>query len=237
MTFHGQEKQDYLLEEIVFKQCKDGFFVDVGANHPEHINNTLYFERTNNWKGINIEPIPTLYEKLQCIRSNCINVNCAIDSKEGDFDFVLNQGYTESISGLEEYYHPRHKERLLKENQQFNSQTKIVKICTKKLETIFDQHNVKHINYLTIDVEGAEFAVVQSINFDKVFIDVIEFDNNYENLSIPIVQYLEQKGYHRFLQTMHIFMIHQDSKFVPNVKSYMQQLNQEKQKQNNESDE
>ena len=29
---------------------------------------------------------------------------------------------------------------------------------------------------MSVDVEGAEFAVIKSINFDKVFIDVISFE-------------------------------------------------------------
>jgi FkbM family methyltransferase len=44
------------------------------------------------------------------------------------------------------------------------STTEIIKVNTKKLETIFDENNVSHINYLSIDVEGAEFEVIKSIN-------------------------------------------------------------------------
>jgi hypothetical protein len=43
----------------------------------------------------------------------------------------------------------------------------------KKIENKI--HNISHIHYLSIDVEGAEFEVIKSINFDKVFIDVIGF--------------------------------------------------------------
>ena len=35
--------------------------------------------------------------------------------------------------------------------------------------------------YLSIYVEGTEFSVIKSIDFDKVFIHVISFENNYND--------------------------------------------------------
>jgi hypothetical protein len=87
------------------------------------------------------------------------------------------------------------------------STTEVIKVKTKKLETILDENNIKHINYLSIDVEGAEFEVIKSINFNKVFIDVIGFENNYYDASIPIVEYLKNKGFITIHNCTDIFMI------------------------------
>ena len=38
--------------------------MDIGAHDGKWINNTLYFEETHNWTGINVEPIPNVYAKL-----------------------------------------------------------------------------------------------------------------------------------------------------------------------------
>jgi hypothetical protein len=96
---------------------------------------------------------------------------------------------------------------------QYGGTTELIKVKTKKLETIFDEYNVKNINYLSIDVEGAEFEVIKSINFDKVFIDIIAFENNYNDVSIPIIEYLHNKGYIIINQSLDIFMINKMSKF------------------------
>jgi hypothetical protein len=95
-------------------------------------------------------------------------------------------------------------------------------VNTLKLETILDKYNIYHINYLSVDVEGAEFEVIKSINFDKVFIDVIGFENNYEDTSIPIVKYLENKNYiicenKNQNKNIDIFMIHKNSMFLKNL--------------------
>ena len=100
-----------------------------------------------------------------------------------------------------------------RENKQHGSTTEIIEVETKKLETICDSHKISHINYLSIDVEGAEFEVIKSINFDKVFIDVIGFENNYNDVSIRIVKYLENKNFVMIHQCLDIFMIHKESVF------------------------
>lgn len=211
--FHSQENQDKYLEDNIFKGFKHGFFVDVGAYDGKHINNTLYFEETNQWTGINIEPNKRIYESLVLNRPTSINLNCAVCKTDGETDFLLNNGYTEMLSGIKHTYDHRHVERLNNENNMFGCKTEVVKVPTKKLETIFEENHISHVHYLSIDVEGAEFDVIQSINFNKVFIDVIAFENNYEDNSYPIIRYLEEQNYVIFHKCIDIFMIHKDSMF------------------------
>jgi FkbM family methyltransferase len=212
--FNSQDKQDSYLEYNIFKGYKNGFFMDVGAHDGITFNNTLYFEKYNNWTGVNIEPNNNVYDKLVINRPTCINLNYAICNNEGVADFIYNIGYTEMLSGLKNSYDPRHSARLEKENKEMGSVTEIIKVNTKKIETICDENNIKQINYLSIDVEGAEFDVIKSINFNKVFIDVIGFENNYDDTSSLIIQYLENLNYCKLInESYDIFMINKDSIF------------------------
>lgn len=211
--FYSQDGQDKYLETCVFKGFKNGVFVDVGAHDGISINNTLYFEKHNGWTGLNIEPIEVVYNRLVVNRPLCININCAVSNTDGSAEFILNTGYTEMISGLKNSYDSRHISRLQRENTMTNSTTKIVNVCTKRLETIFYENNITHVNYLSIDVEGGEYEVIKSINFDKVFIDVIGFENNYNDASVPIVEYLESMNFVVCHKSMDIFMINKDSVF------------------------
>jgi FkbM family methyltransferase len=212
--FYSQCEQDKFLEENVFKGYKNGTFVDAGAHDGISINNTLYFEKNNNWKGINIEPIKQIYDKLVINRPNSININVAVSNNDGEAEFIQVNGYSEMISGLKKDYDNRHLERLKKETIEYGGSSESIIVPTKKLETICDENNIKHINYLSIDVEGAEFEVIKSINFDKVFIDVIGFENNYHDTSIPIIQYLESNNYKILKIYTDIFMIHNNSQFI-----------------------
>jgi FkbM family methyltransferase len=212
--FYSQYSQDEYLENKFFKGYKNGFYVDVGAYNGVHINNTLYFEKNNNWRGINIEPIKKVFDLLVKNRPNDININCAVCNHDGETEFYLNEGYTEMLSGIKDKYDKRHLERLNNGNNENSGTTQIIKVITKKLETIFDENKILHVNYLSIDVEGAEFEVIKSINFDKVFIDIIGFENNFIDVSIPIIKFLENNGFKLDIVSNDIFMINLKSQFM-----------------------
>jgi len=215
MGFFSQCDQDRFLETQVFQGYKDGIFCDIGAHDGITINNTLYFEKEHNWTGINVEPIKKVYDQLVTNRPRCININCAVSNNNGMAQFLQTEGYTEMLSGLKNEYDPRHMNRLINEIMSHGGSMSSIMVETRRLETIFDQHDVKKINYLSIDVEGAESEVIRSINFDKVFIDVIGFENNYRDISQPIVKYLESHNYQiiDWYNQSDIFMIHRDSMF------------------------
>jgi FkbM family methyltransferase len=211
--FHSQYQQDKYLEHNIFNGYKNGFFMDIGAHDGVSLNNTLYFEKQHNWTGLNVEPIKSVYDKLTVNRPGCINLNCAVSDVDGTAQFYCNTGYTEMLSGLKNNYDQRHFERLNRDNREHNSVTQVINVETKRVDTICDTYNIKRIHYLSIDVEGAEFEVIKSINFDKVFIDLIEFENNYDDLSRPIVTYLESKNFVVIHRNLDIFMINKASEF------------------------
>jgi len=71
-TYYAQFYEDYILG-YVFKGQTRGFYVDVGANDPDDSSVTKYFYLAG-WRGINIEPIPELVEKLNTSRPEDANV-------------------------------------------------------------------------------------------------------------------------------------------------------------------
>lgn len=213
--FYSQSGQDHFLNTYIFKGHTHGIFVDVGAHDGKTFNNTLFFEETYNWTGLNVEPIPNVYEKLKNNRPKCINLNVAISNSNNVMkDFMINTGHTEMLSGLVENYDKRHLVRINNEALKHSCNMSVVKVITRTLESVFLENNITNVNFLSIDTEGSEFDVIKSINFNKVFIDVICFENNYDDTFEPIVEYLENKGYFLFKLHADIYMIHKDSKFL-----------------------
>ncbi len=219
-TYYSQEGQDRILEQNIFKGFKNGVFVDVGAHDGVDLNNTLFFEATHNWRGINIEPITSVYNRLITNRPYSINLNLAVNDTDGDVTFRENVGYSEMLSGIESHYNSEHIERINGEINRGVTSSSILKIIEgKRLDTIFNQHDIKHINYLSVDVEGGEYNVIQSINFDCVFIDVIGFEDNY-GVTHPktksVIDHLLTKNFNMLNLPMKpdIFMINKNSKFI-----------------------
>jgi FkbM family methyltransferase len=215
-TFYSQYSQDRSLETCIFKGYKNGIFMDIGAHDGVDLNNTLYFELTNNWTGINVEPISSVYDRLKTNRPNNININCAVTNTDGISEFIYNTGYTEMLSGLKSELDFRHINRINDEIKQMGGTSESITVETRRVESICDQYNINQINYLSIDVEGGEMKVLESINYNKVFIDVIGFENNYKDIESEPINFLINKGYIKLPDHVaDIFMVHHNSKFNP----------------------
>jgi len=228
ITFHSQDGQDKFLEEKIFKRHVGGVFVDVGAHDGITINNSLFFERERGWRGVAIEPIRAVYEKLCANRPDCININCAVAETNGTAEFIRNTGYTEMLSGLKDSYDMRHLGRLCLENAETGAFSVIEKVATRTLADICQEHNIKHINYLSVDVEGGEFGVLKSLDYSEVFVDVVGFENNYEDASEPIVRFLSERGFVFLYKCMDVFMINTRSAFFDHAFDYIVDVEMEK---------
>jgi len=71
--FRGQAQQDRFVTTIM-KQKQNGFFVEIGSNHPIDINNSYLLEKTYNWKGIMIEYESEYLPSYKQHRPNSIHV-------------------------------------------------------------------------------------------------------------------------------------------------------------------
>ena len=74
-----------------------------------------------------------------------------------------------------------------------------------------------------VDVQGAEFEVLQSMDFDEVQVDVVNFAANYPDAVGHIIEYMEAKGFERVFydhphQQYEVFMIRADSEFRENAR-------------------
>ena len=52
--YFGQANQDKFVLNIL-KEKKNGYFLEIGSNHPININNTYLLETKYDWKGIMVE--------------------------------------------------------------------------------------------------------------------------------------------------------------------------------------
>src|SRR5262245_39670575 len=79
MISYAQNHEDVLLRRA-FADQKEGFYVDIGANHPVNLSITKHFYDSG-WSGVNIEPLPCIFELLQSGRPRDINLNMGISNK------------------------------------------------------------------------------------------------------------------------------------------------------------
>jgi len=186
-----------LLVDYIFKNKKKGLYVDVGAQHPVSNNNT-YLLYKRGWRGINIDLDIENIKLHNLVRQNDLNLCEAISSKSKELDLF--------------FYHDKSPintvEKIVADSQKAKVK-QIKKIKTTTLNKILDANDIKHINYLNIDVEGHEIHVLKGLDLIKYKPDVISIEyldltmkklefknNNIDNvLNSPLYKYMIQNNY------------------------------------------
>jgi len=156
------------------------------------ISNTFFLEKTRNWKGVCIEAQPTEFEKLKKNRSS-ICVNVAVSNFDGETKFTCVEGYANMLSGISNEYNDTHIGRIEGEVNHYGGKISEITVPVRTLQSILDEHNLTDIDFCSIDTEGSEYNIVQSIDFEKTNIKVFIIENNYKETNIQ--EYLETKGY------------------------------------------
>jgi len=196
--YYSQCGQDKYLIESVFNHKKNGVFFDIGAHDGISYSNTYYFEKELEWTGVCVEPQDENFQSLAKNRK-CICLHGGIFDTEGELEFIKVNGPSEMLSGLAQTYDPRHLRRAQTEVAQLGGSIEILKIKTFRFNDICAKNNITHIDFLSIDTEGSEERIIQSIDFEAIDISVIAVENNFRENTIRL--FLETKGY-SFLCTL-----------------------------------
>jgi FkbM family methyltransferase len=179
----GQYADDLIIDALLGSR-KEGFYVDVGANDPDQLNNTRrFYER--GWRGINIEPNPINFSKLNSRRPSDVNLNLGVGSHDGSMDFYLLEPDT-----LSSFDHASAK-RSMKEGAKLIETRRIE---TRTLSTILAEYAPStHIDFMSIDVEGLEIEVIKGNDWNRFRPElvVLEFDKETEEK----VKLMKENGY------------------------------------------
>lgn len=189
MEYYSQFNQDAFVYENYFKERTDGIFVDIGAYDGIIGSNSLFFEKLG-WQGVCIEPNPEMFKKLQELRK-CRCVPYAIsDKSETARFFQIKEGGPATLSGLVDEYSQQAIARI---NEEVNQEDQNFDYIDVKCKAFGSTVKYKHIDYLSLDTEGNELKILQSIDYSEYFIDVITVENN--DYDQKFIDFLTQKGY------------------------------------------
>ena len=157
--------KNYSLDgEEMYLRCKyygkkDGIYVDVGCHHPFRFSNTQWAYEIG-WKGINIDANANAMKLFKVYRDKDINITCGVSDVEGEQNY-----YTFEDGAVNSF---------IKERERTEQEPKgQYSVKLRRLDAIFKEYNVLHVDFIDIDVEGMEENVIKSINFNEVTIDTI----------------------------------------------------------------
>ena len=211
---YSQGGIDLLLNHI-FRNKKNGFYIDIGCNHPIKNNNTYLFYKMG-WSGINIDLDKKSIDLFKLFRPKDKNINCAISSSnsEKNLFFYHDKSPINTISDLTANYQ--------------NAKVKeIKKIKTQTLNSIFNKLYLKNkqIDFISIDVEGHELDVIKGLDLKKYkpnvvvieYLDLSAKKLEIKNLNIKNVLKSEIYNYMVSQNFTLVNWLHSDLVFVNNL--------------------
>jgi len=187
--FFSQSGQDRFLHEEIFNGRCGGTFVDIGGYDGISGSNTLFFERQLGWTGLLLEPASLPFETAQKTRScACRQFAVGRGPAEAAF-FEILSGYTQ-MSGLEESY-----DRTMLQTVRANPahREELVSVPVRPIQDLLEEAAIERIDYLSLDVEGGEWAVLETFPFDTVPVEAWSIENNSGDPDIS--RFMAGKGY------------------------------------------
>lgn len=169
---------------------KGGFYIDVGANHPDHESVTKAFYLAG-WRGINIEPEREMIDALNAVRPEDINLCMAAGFERGPRTFYSVDACP-ALSSLSE--------RMANEHRKAGRSVREIKIEVRTLAEICAEHvGDREIHFLKVDVEGKEADVFRGHDFDRwrpwIIVSESHSSDPEAGHYLPTERYLEGVGY------------------------------------------
>jgi FkbM family methyltransferase len=171
---YAQNHEDVLLNRL-FPEGSNGFYIDVGACHPvAHSVTKLFYER--GWHGVNVEPIPRIFEMLAHDRQRDINLNIGISNREGTSKFHECLAEPGSSTFCEEQALDlrRHGYELVEYS-----------IPVTTLARVCEQYAGDTIEFLKIDVESYEREVLEGADWSRYRPRVVLVEATRPNTNVP----------------------------------------------------
>ncbi len=186
-------------------------YIDIGAHHPHFINNTFLFYKKG-CRGINVEPNPILYPYFLRYREHDVNLNIGVSSSLND-----QLTYYELSSSTLNTFSKSDMEEALANGYKLERE---MNIDIVSMNEIIEKYYPKSgVNLVSIDVEGSEIDVLDSLDFSLYRPDLFCIESLYfSNKKIcdkryDAVEYLKSKGYVVYADT-HINTILAESRFM-----------------------
>lgn len=154
---YAQNLEDYHLEQVFAGQAA-GTYVDVGGGHPVADNVSFWFY-LKGWRGLIVEPQEHLAALYAPIRPRDHTVSCLAGRTAGQVDFhVVDQlhGFSTTVRANADGA------------AKFGARFDTVQKAMRPLSDLCAEAGLSSIDFLKIDVEGAEADVLAGMNFQRL---------------------------------------------------------------------
>ena len=169
---YSQAGQSAFVDKLL-KNRVNGFFVECGAYEGLELSNSIFFELKRNWTGLLVEVSPNHFKQIIAKRRHAYGLNACLSPVSAPKHFKYQE--VSHLGGLTAFEEKAHVETV--RNTGYNATRKEeISVMCYPLYSVMLALGRNHIDYFSLDVEGAELAILKTIPFDKLRIDVIDLE-------------------------------------------------------------
>jgi FkbM family methyltransferase len=188
-SFQGQMLQDAWVDSMGIKVS---YFLDIGAAFPIKFSNSWALQERS-WSGLLVEPNSSLLLTLEARKSQHVGIAPVAVSTSSGTSQLVRYGPLSSLleSATNDIYGAMRQRRLEQgSTEEINTQTFADLITTYKIPPL--------IGYLSIDVEGLDFEILQQFPFGLIQVQAVTIEHNLDlTLRSSINKFMKKQGYTR----------------------------------------
>ncbi|KAL7645229.1 UNVERIFIED_CONTAM: hypothetical protein RMT77_003615 [Armadillidium vulgare] len=176
----SQNGQGLLIANL-FSHKKGGTFIEAGAYDGEDLSNTLYLEKELDWKGLLVEPDPWNFWSLRKKSRSAHAIQCCLSPFPYPREVTFRQSDTMGRIVAQE---------------ETKSKGIFTRVKCFPLYSLMKAQNLTVLDLLSLDVEGMEIQVLETLPWDKVSINAILIEVAHVSEGKSYVKsYMESKNY------------------------------------------
>ena len=167
--FHSQFGEDkFVHDKLLCNMQGAGTFLELGGRDGLLHSNSLYFERCLGWRGVMLEAKSGEYQQLCKNRPNAIGWNMAAGCA-GVQDMQFKGFSNSGSSGLVDFMSEKHDKR-------WNHGAPTLTVKCGSIGEVLRLSGIEHLNFFSLDVEGAELMVMQTMDW-SISVDVLIYEH------------------------------------------------------------
>ena len=147
---YAQRYEDMHLLRCFGDQA-DGFYIDIGAGHPVYDNVSFAFY-LRGWSGITVEPNSWLTQLSEAVRPRDRRIQSLVGAAPGEATYYLVEDFHGLSTTIESNARAAQSE--------YGKPSQALRMPVVTLRTLCEGHATDTIDFLKIDVEGAEHDVL-----------------------------------------------------------------------------
>ena len=154
---YAQRYEDMHLLRAFGEQA-DGLYIDVGAGHPVYDNVSFAFY-LRGWRGITVEPNPWLARLSAAVRPRDIQIASLVGERPGEATYYLVEDFHGLSTTVESNARAAQSE--------YGKASRSMPMPVTTLAELCEKHASQAVDFLKIDVEGAERDVLAGNDWQR----------------------------------------------------------------------